>query len=220
MVNWKVVKPKPRYKDLMDDMFSKLVYRNITPSPQELNHLDFPNPLMFGLTDDAANVAQYQVHESEKGNLNIELDPPQSVNEHTTDVKIYNIVDATSQSSKLGVNEGANEESLKKAESSYADKLQEDDRHITDAEVVKAIMKERIRGLWLVAAYAEFLSNRHQIPSSEFDLKKHRTRYTSFLWDYGGKKACTGYVSDNQDPPKPKRTFIRSEDTEMIDVEP
>ncbi|KAM3355864.1 hypothetical protein P3S68_022578 [Capsicum galapagoense] len=25
MVNWKVVKPKPRYEDLMDDMFSKLV---------------------------------------------------------------------------------------------------------------------------------------------------------------------------------------------------
>ncbi|KAM3308667.1 hypothetical protein P3S67_010411 [Capsicum chacoense] len=33
MVNWKVVKLKPRYEDLMDDMFSKLVYRNLTPSP-------------------------------------------------------------------------------------------------------------------------------------------------------------------------------------------
>ncbi|KAF3668268.1 hypothetical protein FXO38_08198 [Capsicum annuum] len=58
MVNWKVVKPKPRYEDLMDDMFSKLVYRNITPSPQELNHVDLPNPLMFGSTDDDANIAQ------------------------------------------------------------------------------------------------------------------------------------------------------------------
>ncbi|KAF3648777.1 hypothetical protein FXO38_17995 [Capsicum annuum] len=58
MVNWKVVKPKPRYEDLMDDMFSKLVYRNLTPSPQELNHLDLPNPLMFGSIDDAANVSQ------------------------------------------------------------------------------------------------------------------------------------------------------------------
>ncbi|PHT47732.1 hypothetical protein CQW23_11940 [Capsicum baccatum] len=58
MVNWKVVKTKPRYEDLMDDMFSKLVYRNITPSPQELNHLDLPNPLMFGSTDDDANIAQ------------------------------------------------------------------------------------------------------------------------------------------------------------------
>ncbi|KAM3395935.1 hypothetical protein P3S68_004941 [Capsicum galapagoense] len=58
MVNWKVVKPKPRYEDLMDDMFSKLIYRNITPSPQELNHLDLPKPLMFGSIDAVANVAQ------------------------------------------------------------------------------------------------------------------------------------------------------------------
>ncbi|PHU05300.1 hypothetical protein BC332_26122 [Capsicum chinense] len=69
-------------------------------------------------------------------------------------------------------------------------------------------------------AYAEFLSDRHQIPSSEFDPKKHHTRYTFLLWDYGVNKSCTGYVSDNQDLPRPKRTFIQSEDTEMIDAEP
>ncbi|KAM3322803.1 hypothetical protein P3S67_003954 [Capsicum chacoense] len=56
--------------------------------------------------------------------------------------------------------------------------------------------------------------------SSEFDPNKHRTRYTSLLWDYDVNKACTRYVSDNQDPPRPKRTFIQSEDTKMIDVEP
>ncbi|KAF3679173.1 hypothetical protein FXO38_02875 [Capsicum annuum] len=402
MLNSRVVKPKPRYEDLMDGMFSKLVYMNITPSPQELNHVYLPNPLMFGSTDDAANiaqaiavhqqsertaptefgdefndfstppsprvsldkdkvvpnvkmrdadkapaaseeklslsksdlddiksyvrtyvdmkfndfqklmvdqytgllgvvkeefasfgkVAQYPVHESEKGNPNIEVDPPQSANKHTEDAKSYNVVDAAGQSFKLGVNEGATEESLKKAESLYVDKLQEDDRHITDAEVVEVIMKERIRvympinckgsfhwvlvvivlkercirvydwmkgyrghadeikelaemlssyltisdffekkdrtewsfldaykektdqhafdihivdgivqqssgmlhcGLF-VAAYAEFLSDRHQIPSPEFDSKKHRTRYTSLLWDYGVNKACTRYV--------------------------
>ncbi|KAM3267678.1 hypothetical protein P3S67_032096 [Capsicum chacoense] len=87
-------------------------------------------------------VAQDLVHESEKGNPNIEVDPPQSDNEHTTDAKNYNVVDAADQSSKLGVNEGATEESVKEDESSYADKLQEDDRHITDAKVVEAIMKE------------------------------------------------------------------------------
>ncbi|XP_047270559.1 uncharacterized protein LOC124899647 [Capsicum annuum] len=360
----------------------------------------------FALFD---KVAQYPVHESEKGNPNIEVDPPQSVNEHTTDAKSYNIVDVAGQSSKLGVNEGAIEEALKEAESSYAEKLQKDDRHITDAEVVEAIMKERVReseealhntdeylsepitlyvppsratyptginyedaatidtcdrqgnidsqfyisdndiaaisqvpvcktnlkyvrkltskrnrkplkvyqssfvsvfdseskdkeviqshkklkylleghningpyaedlfskfSVWMsvglkgkdeyytakhtdlkptldfvvahrvkkigfitwrnqvivgmmrdcglfAAAYAEFLSDRHQIPSSEFDSKKHRTRYASLLWDYGVNKACIEYVSNNQDPPRPKRTFIRSEDTEMIDVEP
>ncbi|PHT86875.1 hypothetical protein T459_08981 [Capsicum annuum] len=55
-------------------------------------------------------VAQYPVHESEKGNLE---NPPQTLNEHTTDAKSYNIVDAAGQSSKLGGNEGAAEESLK-----------------------------------------------------------------------------------------------------------
>ncbi|PHU28709.1 hypothetical protein BC332_00802 [Capsicum chinense] len=69
-------------------------------------------------------------------------------------------------------------------------------------------------------AYVEYLSDGHQIPSSEFDPKKHRTRYTSLLWDYGVNKACNGYVSDNQDPPRPKRTFIPPEYTEMIHVEP
>ncbi|KAM3326088.1 hypothetical protein P3S67_001214 [Capsicum chacoense] len=58
MVNWKVVKPKPRYEDLMDDMFT--CNRNITPSPHELNHLDLPNSLMFGSIDDAAKAVTVQ----------------------------------------------------------------------------------------------------------------------------------------------------------------
>ena len=58
-------------------------------------------------------VAQYPVHESEKGYPNIEEDPPQSVNEHTTDAKSYNVVNAAGQSSRLGGNEGASKESLK-----------------------------------------------------------------------------------------------------------
>ncbi|KAM3381363.1 hypothetical protein P3S68_006936 [Capsicum galapagoense] len=36
-------------------------------------------------------VAQYPVHESEKGYPYIKEDPPQSVNEHTTDAKSYNV---------------------------------------------------------------------------------------------------------------------------------
>ncbi|PHU11524.1 hypothetical protein BC332_18454 [Capsicum chinense] len=183
IVNWKAVKLKPRYEDLMDDMFSKLVYRNITPSPQELNHLDLPNPLMFGSTDDATNVAQvdmkfndlqklmvdqytgflgvvkdgfasfdkvaqYPVHESEKGNSNIEVDPPQSINEHTTNAKSYNVVDVVGQSSKLGVNEGPTEESLKELQYfiitltshfKYVTRESEEALHNTDENLSKAI---------------------------------------------------------------------------------
>ncbi|PHU14812.1 hypothetical protein BC332_16017 [Capsicum chinense] len=54
-----------------------------------------------------------------------------------------------------------------------------------------------------VAVYAEFLSDGHQIPSSEFDPQMHCIRYTSLLWDYGVNKTSNGYVSDNQDPPRP-----------------
>ncbi|PHU23715.1 hypothetical protein BC332_08822 [Capsicum chinense] len=90
------------------------------------------------------------------------------------------------------------------------------DQHAFDVHIVDGIVDCRL----FVAAYAEFLSDRHQIPSSEFDPKKHRTRYTSLFWDYGVNKASTGYVSDNQDPTRSKRTFIQSEDIEMIDVEP
>ncbi|KAF3629688.1 hypothetical protein FXO37_28820 [Capsicum annuum] len=183
MMNWKVVKPKPRYEDLMDDM-------NLTSSPQELNHLDLPNPLMFGSTDDAANVAQavtvqqqYErtapiefrdefddfstppMHESEKGNPDIEEDPPQSLNEHKTDAKSNDVVDDAGQSSKVGGNEGEDEKSLKEAESSYTDKLQEDDRNSTDAEVDEAIRKERV------------MESKEALHNTDEDLSKVITLY-------------------------------------------
>ncbi|KAF3620479.1 hypothetical protein FXO38_02697 [Capsicum annuum] len=252
MVNWKMVKPKPRYEDLMDDMFNDAAnvaqavavqqqsertvltefgdkFDDFSTSPSadllkkdevDMKVNDFQKLMvdqytgLLGVVKEGfasfGKVAQYPVHESEKGNLE---NPPQTLNEHTTDAKSYNIVDAAGQSSKLGGNEGAAEESLKvpvcKTNLKYVRKLPSK-RNRQPSKVYQSPF----------VTYAEFLSDRHQIPSSEFDPKKHRTRYASFLWDYGVNKACTGYVSDNQDPPRPKRTFIRSEDTEMIDVEP
>ncbi|KAM3319357.1 hypothetical protein P3S67_006557 [Capsicum chacoense] len=92
--------------------------------------------------DSFGKVAQYPVHESEKGYPDIEEDPPQSVNEHTTDAKSYNVVNVVGQSSRLGENEGASKEFLKEAESLYTDKLKEDGGHSTNAEVDEAINKE------------------------------------------------------------------------------
>ncbi|KAF3624053.1 hypothetical protein FXO37_31559 [Capsicum annuum] len=96
------------------------------------------------------------------------------------------------------------------------------DQHAFDVHIVDGIVQQSSGTLncgLFVAAFAEYLSDCYQIPSSEFDSKKHHTRYAYLLWDYGVNNTCTGYVSDNQDPPRPKQTFIRSEDTEMIDVE-
>ncbi|KAF3664881.1 putative protein EIN4-like [Capsicum annuum] len=161
-------------------------------------------------------------------------DHPQSLNEHKMDAKRDNVVDNAGQLSKVGGNEGGVEECLKETESSYTEKVQEEDRHNIAIEVDEGIRDERVKlvdgivqqssgtldcGLF-VASYGEYLSDRHQISFSNFDPEKYCTRYASLLWDYGVNKACNGYVSDNQDPPRPKHTFIPSEDTKMIDVEP
>ncbi|PHT53321.1 hypothetical protein CQW23_07783 [Capsicum baccatum] len=69
------------------------------------------------------------------------------------------------------------------------------DQHAFDVYIVDGIVQQSNGTLdygLFVVAYAEFLSDRHQIPSSEFDPKRHRTRFTSLLWDYGVNKACTG----------------------------
>ncbi|KAF3641903.1 hypothetical protein FXO37_22753 [Capsicum annuum] len=75
-------------------------------------------------------VAQYPVHESEKGNPDIKEDPHQSLNEHKMDGKSDNIVDDAGQSSKLGSNEEAAEESLKESEEAL---------HNTDEDLSKAV---------------------------------------------------------------------------------
>ncbi|PHU09484.1 hypothetical protein BC332_21344 [Capsicum chinense] len=91
----------------------------------------------------------------------------------------------------------------------YKEKM---DQYTFDVQIVDGIVQKS-------SAYTEYLSDGHQIPSSDFDKKIHCTRYASLLWDYGVNKESNEYVSDNQNPPRPKRTFIPSEDIEMIDVE-
>ncbi|PHT36146.1 hypothetical protein CQW23_23846 [Capsicum baccatum] len=76
-------------------------------------------------------VAQYPVHESEKGYPDVEEDLPQSINEHTTDAKSYNVINAAGQSSRLGGNKGASKESLKKSEETL---------HNTDEDFSKVII--------------------------------------------------------------------------------
>ncbi|KAF3644478.1 hypothetical protein FXO38_20141 [Capsicum annuum] len=49
-----------------------------------------------------------------------------------------------------------------------------------------------------VAVYAAFLSDGHQIPSSEFDSGLHHARYASLLWDYEINQAFTGMSSGGE----------------------
>ncbi|PHT36450.1 hypothetical protein CQW23_24150 [Capsicum baccatum] len=122
-------------------------------------------------------VAPYPLHESEKGIPDREEDPPQSLNEYKMDANSDNVLDHAGQSSKVGGNEEGYEKCLKDSEEAL---------HNTDEDLSKAITLDC--GLF-VATYAEYLSDRHQIPSSDFDQEMHRTRYASLLWDYGVNKA-------------------------------
>ena len=73
-----------------------------------------------------------------------------------------------------------------------------------------------------VAAYAEFLIDGLQVPSSGIVAESLRMRYASLLWNYGFMKAQNGYVSENDDPqrvhgPKPKLILLDANDVVNIE---
>ncbi|KAH0781354.1 hypothetical protein KY290_000952 [Solanum tuberosum] len=55
-----------------------------------------------------------------------------------------------------------------------------------------------------VATYAEFFSDGLQIPSDGIISQSLRLRYASLLWNYRILKARSGYVSNNEDPQRPR----------------
>ncbi|KAH0634353.1 hypothetical protein KY284_037139 [Solanum tuberosum] len=69
------------------------------------------------------------------------------------------------------------------------------------------------------AAYAEYLTDGQSIPLANFDANLHRSRYSALLWNYGNQKASSGLVSDNEDPHKPRNTFVDSDGIEKINID-
>ncbi|XP_047250063.1 uncharacterized protein LOC124885855 [Capsicum annuum] len=67
-----------------------------------------------------------------------------------------------------------------------------------------------------VSAYAEILSEEQQVHLCEFEAASQRAWYASLLWHYGVTKAKKDYTSDNDDPPRPKNTFLQSPDESAI----
>ncbi|KAF3676962.1 hypothetical protein FXO38_04039 [Capsicum annuum] len=67
-----------------------------------------------------------------------------------------------------------------------------------------------------VAAYAKILSEEQQVHLCEFEVARQRARYASLLWHYEVTWAKKGYTSDNDDPPRPKNTFLQSLDESAI----
>ncbi|PHU24260.1 hypothetical protein BC332_09367 [Capsicum chinense] len=60
-----------------------------------------------------------------------------------------------------------------------------------------------------VAGYAEYLSEGMNVPSDDFEAEYHRMRYATLLRKYGIQKAQKDYVSENDDPPRPRSRNIR-----------
>ncbi|PHT74415.1 hypothetical protein T459_21692 [Capsicum annuum] len=57
-----------------------------------------------------------------------------------------------------------------------------------------------------VCAYAEILSEGLQVHSCRFDVASQRARNASLQWHYGVEKTNEGYMSDNGDPPRPRKS--------------
>ncbi|KAF3678238.1 hypothetical protein FXO37_04473 [Capsicum annuum] len=67
-----------------------------------------------------------------------------------------------------------------------------------------------------VAGYEEYLSKGMDVPSVDFEAEYHHMRYTSLLRNYGLRKAKKYYVSDNDDPPRPRTKILPSPDASGI----
>uniref|UniRef100_M1DGH7 Ulp1 protease family, C-terminal catalytic domain containing protein n=1 Tax=Solanum tuberosum TaxID=4113 RepID=M1DGH7_SOLTU len=72
-----------------------------------------------------------------------------------------------------------------------------------------------------VATFAEFLSDQLVIPP---DINGHlanylRNRYAALLWRYGSDKFKGGYISENDDPPKPKGQFTTPTEQDFVNID-
>ncbi|KAG5620622.1 hypothetical protein H5410_005840 [Solanum commersonii] len=95
-------------------------------------------------------------------------------------------------------------------------------QHSFEVEFAQDIMQQQSDSLdcrMYVAAYAEFLSDEINIPSTHFRSDYLRKRYATMLWKYGVDKTKAGYVSDNDDPTRSKNDYTSPAEDGLINVE-
>ncbi|KAG5613885.1 hypothetical protein H5410_013709 [Solanum commersonii] len=95
--------------------------------------------------------------------------------------------------------------------------------HPFNVEYAEGIMQKEYNSLdfgLYVATFAEFLSDQLVIPhDSDAYLSSYlRNRYASLLWRYGSDKAKGGYISENDDPPKPKGQFTKPTEEDFVNI--
>ena len=62
-----------------------------------------------------------------------------------------------------------------------------------------------------VVVFAEYLSDEINISSVSFQSDYLRNRYGTLLWKYGMDKVKAEYVSDTDDPTRPKMTTLHQQ---------
>ncbi|PHU17398.1 hypothetical protein BC332_13093 [Capsicum chinense] len=70
-----------------------------------------------------------------------------------------------------------------------------------------------------VVAYAEYLSNRLQVPNNGFDTGLLRKRYTALLWKYGEAKGQKPYASDTKDLRRPNPNSIIPDEEQLVHID-
>ncbi|PHU19312.1 hypothetical protein BC332_10463 [Capsicum chinense] len=91
-------------------------------------------------------------------------------------------------------------------------------RDSVHAQVSLGICLMRDCGVFVVV-YAEYLSEELDIPSSRIDAHYHHLRYASLLCKYGFIKAENRYVSENDDPPRPRMKFTPKESDRVLRIQ-
>uniref|UniRef100_M1DEQ7 Ulp1 protease family, C-terminal catalytic domain containing protein n=1 Tax=Solanum tuberosum TaxID=4113 RepID=M1DEQ7_SOLTU len=95
--------------------------------------------------------------------------------------------------------------------------------HPFNVEYAQGIMQQECDSLDCglnVATFAEFMSDQLVIPpDSDAYLSSYlRNRYTSLLWRYGSDKAKGGYISEIDDPPKPKGQLTKPTEEDFVNI--
>uniref|UniRef100_M1CLN1 Ulp1 protease family, C-terminal catalytic domain containing protein n=1 Tax=Solanum tuberosum TaxID=4113 RepID=M1CLN1_SOLTU len=91
-----------------------------------------------------------------------------------------------------------------------------------EVEYAQDIMQQQSDSLdcgMYVADFAEYLSDEISIPSISFRSDYLRNRYAILLWKYGVDKFKAGYVSDNDDPTRPKSFYTIPAEGGLINIE-
>ncbi|PHT40063.1 hypothetical protein CQW23_18917 [Capsicum baccatum] len=91
-----------------------------------------------------------------------------------------------------------------------------------DVQYVDGIAQQTIGSLNcgpFIAFYAEYLSDRLQVPNDGLDVRLLCKIYAALLWKYGEAKAQKPYATDVKDPRRPKVNSIALDEDQLVHID-